>query len=54
MRQGGGCHHVCWDKMGGACFVGRDIFVSGSTGAAGWDDNDDDFVFSLYPWWLVG
>ncbi len=37
----------------GACFVGHDVFVSGGTGAAGQDDNDDNFVPRLYPWWLV-
>ena len=41
-------------RWGGACFVGRNVFVSGSGGAAGWDDNDDGFVSRLYPWWLVG
>ena len=41
-------------RWGGACFVGRDVFVSGGGGAAGWDDDNDDFVSHLYPWWLVG
>ncbi len=41
-------------RWGGACFVGRDVFVSSGGGAAGRDDNNDDFVSRLYPWWLVG
>ena len=40
--------------MGEACFVGRDVFVSGSGGATGRDDNDNNFVSRLYLWWLVG
>ncbi len=39
---------------GGACFVGRDVFVSSGGGTAGRDNNDDNFVSRLYPWWLVG
>ena len=30
-------------RWGGACFVCRDVFVSGGGGAAGRDDSDDDF-----------
>ena len=41
-------------RWGGACFVGRDVFVSGGGGAAGRDDNNDNFVSRLYLWWLVG
>ena len=41
-------------RWGGACFDGRDVFISGGRGAAGRDDNDNDFVSRLYPWWLVG
>ena len=41
-------------RWGGACFVGRDVFISGGGGAAGRDDGDDNFVSRLYPWWLVG
>ena len=41
-------------RWGGACFVGRDVFVSGGEGAAGQDGNNDDFVSHLYLWWLVG
>ncbi len=41
-------------RLGGACFVGRNVFVSSGGGAAGRDDNDDNFMSRLYPWWLVG
>ncbi len=41
-------------RWGGACFVGRDVFVSSGGGAAQRDDGDNDFVSRLYPWWLVG
>ncbi len=41
-------------RWGGACFVGRNVFVSNGRGAAGRDNDDDDFVSRLYPWWLVG
>ncbi len=37
-------------RWGGACFVGRDVFVSGGGSAAGRDDNNDNFVSRLYPW----
>ncbi len=40
-------------RWGGPCFIGHDIFVSGSGGATGWDDDNDDFVSRLFPWWLV-
>ena len=41
-------------RWGRPCFVGRDVFVSGSGGAAGRDNDGDNFVSCLYPWWLVG
>ena len=41
-------------RWGGACFVGRDVFVSGGKGAAGRDDYNNNFVSRLYPWRLVG
>ena len=37
-------------RWGGACFVGRDVFVSGGGGAAGRDHDEDNFVSRLYPW----
>ncbi len=41
-------------RWGGACFFGRDAFVSGGGGAAERDNNDDNFVSHLYLWWLAG
>ncbi len=40
-------------RWGGACFVGRDVFVIGGGGAAGRDDDNDNFVSRRYPFWLV-
>ena len=41
-------------RWGRACFVGRNVFVSGGGGAAGRDDSNNDFVSRLYLCWLVG